>query len=405
MIIKAILFLLLIIIAETYIVKRITKAFRLIFNINNFTKFKRIRRLLLFYFNLYPIIMIILIITFLFSGNKEFTNPANGLFDWLIVYPFWVSLVILLQSAVLVLLVDLITLVFKLFSFNKEKLLKMEYKIILIIFTFFLFYVPAQVIYDYNTTKVSHITYEKNNLPNSLKGFKIALIADIQADYYTDAHRLEKYIKKVQNEKPDLILIAGDMITSSPNYIKLAGKELGKLSAPYGVFACVGDHDNWAYRRDMPRSLREVKASLQHNGIPMLDNQNVIIPVDSSKIFLTAITNTYVSQVSDTILDSLTNYNSGSDLKIFFVHQPRERLVNKAVKQNYDLYLCGHTHGGQIVMLFPFTNIMMSRLENRFTRGKYFVNKMMIYVNRGLGMSIAPIRYNAEPEITIIKLN
>ena len=224
MIIKAILFLFIIILAETYIVKRVNKAFRLIFNIKNLTKFKRIRRLLLFYFNLYPIIMIILIITFLFSGNKEFTNPANALFDWLIVYPFWVSLVILLQSAVLVLLVDLITLVFKLFSFDKEKLLKTEYKIILIIFTFFLFYVPAQVIYDYNITEVSRVTYEKNNLPNSLKGFKIALIADIQADYYTDTNRLEKYIKKVQNEKPDLILIAGDMITSSPNYIKLAGK-------------------------------------------------------------------------------------------------------------------------------------------------------------------------------------
>jgi len=266
-------------------------------------------------------------------------------------------------------------------------------------------------VYDYNTTEVTHVIFKKDNLPNSLKNFKIALISDIQADYFTDAKRLRKYIKTVKNEKPNLILISGDMITNSPNYIELAGSELGKLSAPYGVFACVGDHDNWAYRSEQPgqtgmnRSLIEVKSSLLHNGIPMLDNQNVVINVDSSKILLSAITNTYVSQVSDTVLYSLTNYNGKIDLKIFFVHQPRERLVNKAAQQNYDLYLCGHTHGGQIVMLFPFSNILISRFESKFTNGKYFVNKMMIYVNRGLGMSIAPVRYNATPEITIIQLN
>ena len=192
--------------------------------------------------------------------------------------------------------------------------------------------------------------------------------------------------------------------TSSPNYINLAGKELGKLSAPNGVFACVGDHDNWAYRSDMPRSLREVKASLLHNGIPMLDNQNVIIPVDSANILLSAISNTYVKQASGNVLDSLTNFTGKADFKIFLVHQPRERLVNKASQKNYDLYLCGHTHGGQIVMLFPFSNILISRFESKYTKGKYFINKMMVYVNRGLGMSIAPVRYNATPEITIIKL-
>jgi len=404
MIVKAFLFLLLIILVETYIVKRLSKTIRFVFNISNINRFNKIRRLLLFFLNLYPIIIISLIIIFLFSGNKEFRNPANFLFDWLIVYPFWVSLIVLLQSAVLVFLLDIIFFFVKFLPFSKRQIREAKYKLILIIFAFFLLYVPARIVYDYNTIKVTHVVFTKDNLPNSLKNFKIALIADVQADYFTDTNRLEKYIHKVQNEKPNLILIAGDMITSSPNYIKLAGKELGKLSAPKGVFACVGDHDNWAYRSDMSRSLREVKASLLHNGIPMLDNQNVIIPVDSAKILLSAITNTYVEQVPDNVLDSLTNFTGKADLKIFLVHQPRERLANIAERTGYDLYLCGHTHGGQIVMLFPFANIMVSRLESRFTSGEYFINKMMLYVNRGLGMSIAPVRYNATPEITIIKL-
>jgi len=109
-----------------------------------------------------------------------------------------------------------------------------------------------------------------------------------------------------------------------------------------------------------------------------------------------------ISHVFHNVLDSLTNFNGGkTDFEIFFVQQPK-KAVNKAAR-GYGLYLCVHTHGGQIVILFPFTNIMMSGLESRFTRGQYFINKMMVYVNRGLGMSIAPIRYNAEPEITIIR--
>lgn len=404
MIIKSILFLLLLVFAETYIIKRVSKAFLVIFNISNLNKFKRIRNLLLWCFTLYPIILLILIIVFLFSGNREFSLPTNFLFNWLIVYPFWFSSIVLLQSAVIVFLLDVIVPFLKLSTFNYAKVRLTEYKLILIVFTFFLIYVPVRIIYDYNTIEVTPVIYKKDDLPNSLRNFKIALIADIQADYFTNTKRLENYIQKVQNEKPDLILIAGDMITSSPNYIKLAGKELGKLSAPNGVFACVGDHDNWAYRSDMPRSLREVKASLLHNGIPMLDNQNIIIPVDSANILLSAITNTYVEKVSYNILDSLTNYKDKVDFKIFFVHQPREMLVNKAAQKNYNLYLCGHTHGGQIVMLLPFSNIMMSRIESRYIKGSYFINKMMIYVTRGLGMSIAPVRYNATPEITIIKL-
>ena len=103
---------------------------------------------------------------------------------------------------------------------------------------------------------------KRNNLPKELDGFKIAFISDIQADRYTDEKRLMRYIDKINEANPDLVLIAGDVITSSPDYIETAAKYIGKIKSTYGTFSCVGDHDNWAYRQDYVRSLSEVTGAL-----------------------------------------------------------------------------------------------------------------------------------------------
>ncbi|MCK7526330.1 MAG: metallophosphoesterase [Ignavibacteriales bacterium] len=96
---------------------------------------------------------------------------------------------------------------------------------------------------------------KKNNLPKELDGFKIAFISDVQADRYTDEKRLKRYVDKINDSKPDLVLVAGDVITSTPDYIENAAKYLGMIKSKYGTYSCVGDHDNWAYRQDYERSL------------------------------------------------------------------------------------------------------------------------------------------------------
>ncbi len=131
------------------------------------------------------------------------------------------------------------------------------------------------------------------------------------------------------------------------------------------------------------------------------------INVDSAKIEITFVTNTYVERIPADKLDSLAKLNNNYSLKILLAHQPRGFIADAALKYNYDLYLAGHTHGGQITFLFPFKNLTPTLLEGPYVRGDFHFtnekgNKLLMVVTRGLGMSIAPVRYNSTPEITVI---
>ena len=135
----------------------------------------------------------------------------------------------------------------------------------------------------------------------------------------------------------------------------------------------------------------------------MPDNELRFIDIDSSRIGITFVTNTYVSDVSETTLKILSGSNK-ADFKIFLTHQPQEFLINSAATNDYDLFLAGHTHGGQITLLFPFIQLTPTLFETQYIKGDFYFKDMLAVVCGGLGMSLAPVRYNSTPEIVIITL-
>ena len=144
--------------------------------------------------------------------------------------------------------------------------------------------------------------------------------------------------------------------------------------------------------------------ALRRSNVNLIDNGKLLLDVDSSLVDVTFITNNYIDVVKSNILDSLTTNIDETNLKIFLTHQPRKYLIDKAVESNYDLFLAGHTHGGQFTFLFPFKNISPSRFETKYVRGDFWFGKTLAIVNRGLGMSIFPLRYNSSSEVTIINV-
>ncbi len=334
------------------------------------------------------------------------TPPENIFFDYLILFPFWLSMLIFVQCALLYLLIDILKLLLlPLFKKYKTKLLPLQAKLILTIAAVFILYVPVRVVYDYNTVSVRVVEFKKQNLPEDLIGFKIAFISDIQADRYTNNSRLERFISKANSTNPDLVLIAGDMITNTPNYINTSAEYAGKLISKHGVFSCVGDHDNWAYAKDYGRSVREITNALEKYNVKMIDNGHEVINVNNSEINITFVTNTYVETISTETLDSLIRLDKNYDLNIFLTHQPRNKFISAAIKHNYDLLLAGHTHGGQVTFFFPFYNLSPTLIETKYVRGDFYFGNMLMIVTRGLGMSLLPLRYNSTPEVTLIVLN
>jgi predicted MPP superfamily phosphohydrolase len=388
---------------EYYFTRKLNRVFKILYPDFPIKKKKLIIYSFLVLLNLYPAILILNAI-YAAITKQSVMFPQNIFADYLLLYPFWTLIILILQVSVLFFFVDLLKLLFyPIYKKHKEKLYHLQVKIFLAFTLFFAVYVPARIIYDYNTIEVRVVDYKKKNLPEELNGFKIAFISDVQADRYTDEKRLKKYIDKINTSKPDLVLIAGDVITSTPDYIETAAKFIGKIKSKYGIYSCVGDHDNWAYRQDYVRSLREVKKSLSDYNVEMPDNELRFIEVDSSRIGITFITNTYVSDISETTLRNLASSNK-SEFKIFLTHQPKEYLIKSAVKNNYDLFLAGHTHGGQITLLFPFIQLTPTLIETRYVKGDFYFNDMLTVVCGGLGMSLAPVRYNSTPEIVVITL-
>ncbi len=387
---------------EFYFIKKSTSTIKQIIpNILPKT-IKRFRWIFLIVINLFPLILIsAFAYASITSQSPSFTDSTW--LDYLIIYPFWFLFILTFQLVIYYLLFDIIRLIiYPIYKKHKEKYLKYESYLVLILFVFFLIYIPARIIYDYHAVDVKEINFTKTDLPASLNNFKLVFISDIHADRYTNDKRLKNFIDKVNAANPDLVLIGGDFITSTPKYINKAAKYIGMIKSKYGVYSCVGDHDNWVYRQDSQRSIKEISDALKKYNVEMIDNKDKVIPVGNSSIGISFITNTYVKQISTNVLDSLLNSNNAY-FKILLVHQPKQSLIDAAEKKGYDLLLAGHTHGGQLTLLFPFIQLTPTLVETTFIRGEKYYGKMLAIVTHGLGMSIAPVRYNSTPEVVVIK--
>lgn len=400
-IIQGIVFIALVFLVELYFNKKLQRSVRHVF------KIKKIKR----GFIIIPLVVLNIYPVFLFSAwslagitNSPVLIPENVFFDYLVIYPFWLMILISVQCGLFFLILDVFNLFTLPFKKIRQKAYAAESKIIFIIILVFIIYVPFRVIYDYNAVQVRTVNFVKSGLPEKLNGLRIVFISDIHADRYTDETRLQKFINDVNAAKPDLVLAGGDMISSTPEYIDIAAEYMGKIKSRYGVFSCVGDHDNWAYRRNYDKSLRKIEKALNDYNVKMINDSSIVLNIKNSPVKITFITDTYVERIPGRLLDSLTADTSGYGLKILLIHQPGHSVVARAADTRYDLFLAGHTHGGQITFLFPFKNLTPTLLETKYVRGNFRISKMLMIVTRGLGMSLVPVRYNSTPEVTVINI-
>ncbi len=401
LLIRSIVFIILIFLVEFYFFKKLKRPVKKLFSKKPLPKFNIL--IAAGYLNLYPVYLIIL---WFYSAINHIPVllPQNGIFNYLIMYPFWLTILIVVQCDLFFLIIDFLKLMLYPFKYLKKTIFKFESILILCLTTVFIIYVPANVIFNYNSIQVRRVNYINKDIPRELNNFKLVFISDIHADQYTNAKRLEKYILKVNYLHPDLVLVGGDFISSTPDYIQTAAKYVGKIKSKYGIYSCVGDHDNWAYGNDYEKSLQAVESALKDNNIEMINNSTKVINIGGSKIDIVFITNTYAEHIKKSTLDKLTLDTAKYSLKILLTHQPHNNVIKRAAKMGFDLFLAGHTHGGQITFLFPFINLTPTLLETKYVRGNFRIKNMLMIVTRGMGMSLVPLRYNSEPEITIINI-
>ncbi len=324
---------------------------------------------------------------------------GNKIFDALFTYPFWFGLVFTVQTFFPVLAIDIIKFILSLIATSnlQTKINFIFPRLTLLIALTSVIYSGIKIYIDTNTIKQRTIDFEIENLHPSLNNFKILHISDIQADTRTTKEKIQKYIDLVNSANPDIVVFTGDMVTYGTEHIPTAVEMLSKIKSKFGLYSCIGDHDYWA-------GIENIKNEMKKFGLKLYSNENLKLKINNANLTLTFITNIYSKRPDAETLKSLFTENN-TDLKILITHQPSENLVELAHKNGYKIFLAGHTHGGQVTFSIFGFKIIPSRIETKYVSGHYQLNSMLINVNNGLGFTLAPIRFNAPAEVTIIKLH
>jgi predicted MPP superfamily phosphohydrolase len=164
---------------------------------------------------------------------------------------------------------------------------------------------------------------------------------------------------------------------------------LGKLKARFGIYAVLGNHDHWtdaALITDLFRA----------EGITVLVNEGMRFEKDGAAFWLAGVDDTMVG------LEDISLALAGAradEMKLLLAHNPI--ILRRAVRASVDLVLSGHTHGGQVAIRGERASV---RPRKRLLKGLWRQGNTQIYVNRGLGTVVLPIRYGCPPEISLLEL-
>lgn len=215
----------------------------------------------------------------------------------------------------------------------------------------------------------------------------IVAVSDVHIGNIIGKKRLARWIKIINQQNPDLILIAGDLFDQNFDTSKTAiiGKELSKLKAHYGTYAILGNHEYYTNTEKAIACMRQAGITLLRDQSAIIDSQLVLIGRDDA----TNIERKYLSTL-------LTGIDTTLPL-VVLDHQPSNLEI--PVKYKIDLQLSGHLHNGQI---FPYHLFLAKNWPVIY--GLVKQEHTYIYITSGLGASLAPIRMGSKPEIVRIKL-
>lgn len=228
--------------------------------------------------------------------------------------------------------------------------------------------------------------------PQDLSGLRVALLSDLHVgSLHWDIPRLAELVQRTNAEQPDLILLAGDYLHTPRVPIEPIAAELGKLRAPLGVLAVLGNHDWW---NDGPKT----RAALEARGVRVLDDEALRIDTPRGSFCVLGLRDEYVRQRS--AAQELDLALPGLPLLVL-VHEPD---VFADLDQRALLTMAGHTHGGQVDLPLLGRLIVPSRFGSRYAAGEIVDNGRMLFVTTGVGTSIIPVRFRVPPEIALLTL-
>ncbi len=247
---------------------------------------------------------------------------------------------------------------------------------------------------------------------------RATVIADIHAcDPWMSVSRIEGIVAQTQALGADIILLLGDYTTGMSLVLEQVpsaewGPILGRLSAPLGVHAVLGNHDYWedrTFQHDQTATPFAL-AALRNAGIPTLRNAAIRLEKDGTPFWLAGLDDQMallpgkrygrkrLSGIDD-VAGTMAQVTDDAPV-LMLAHEPD---AFAKMPDRVSLTLSGHTHGGQI-NLFGYRPWAASLGSRRFPAGYYNLDGRELIVSRGLGCSTVPLRFGSWPEILLLEL-
>ncbi len=230
------------------------------------------------------------------------------------------------------------------------------------------------------------------NLPATFRGTTVVHISDVHHGPFVPLTYVQHIVELANSLEPDLILLTGDFVSRSDRYIEPSAKALGKLKARIGRFAVLGNHDHW-------QSAAESRQALDEASITQTDNTGVWLKQGQGRLRICGVGDLWTDHQDPR--SALGDATEG-DAVIMLSHNPDfAELIDD---QRVGLMLCGHTHGGQVVIPGFGAPIVPSKYGQKYLHGLVQGPKCQVFVSRGVGTVTPPVRFLCRPEIVHITL-
>ncbi len=264
--------------------------------------------------------------------------------------------------------------------------------------------------FDSRSPVVEHVDVSLANLPAELEGLAIAQLSDLHWGPFVGHADVRRVVDLTLSMQADLIVLTGDFVSRSAHYEGSWAAELRRLEAPLGVYAVLGNHDVWV-------DADAVAGDLERVGVTVLRDARQALHLNGVRLWLLGIEDGGVTcgmlrgrfrgftamqqEVRDTLARLLADL-PGDELRILLLHNPD--FAEWLPEERIDLILCGHTHGGQILLPLVGPPLVPLCLGRRYMAGLIRHGSSWVYVNRGIGVGWLPVRLHCPPEVTCLRL-
>lgn len=266
--------------------------------------------------------------------------------------------------------------------------------------------VSSLIWYESTTIFVEHVEVSISDLPAEFDGYRIAHLSDFHGRKLAATGPV---IDRIVESNPDIIALTGDYVDKDSAELQNILPFVKALTAVAPVFAVSGNHDYWS-------DWDTIAEALVSSGVTVLQNEHRVINYQGAELILAGVSDPFTGHA-----DLSAALPAEGRITVLLAHSPTwfearhhyvvgavpsdARVTDEALKR-VALTLAGHTHGGQIKL--PFIGALSNASGRMFPRdyveGLSDEGSGLLYISRGLGYTMLPIRFMSRAQVTVLTL-